>query len=164
MPSPFWYLICFDNNKNARKQNSSEKHRRPGRIQDGSMVNTLVHHSGSVHTLLGVISDTLIGHFSMVLCVFVPTYMYSTNQRLEACCHLFQAWGANKAPAHITCKGSFWDSASCGSGSVGFSSCSCFNEVLYSILLSCWSDSAQGAIHPTLIELIEMYVLREARC
>ena len=60
-------------------------------VSDGSLVNTLYHHHGAVCSLR-FNSDTLVTG-SEVLCIFVPTYMYSSNQRLDfnSCCTLFQA-------------------------------------------------------------------------
>ena len=46
-------------------------------VNDGSIVNTLAHHSGGVYCLK-FNSDTLVTG-SEVLCIFVPTYMYSSN-------------------------------------------------------------------------------------
>ena len=50
-------------------------------VSDGSLVNRLVHHGDEVLSLR-FNSDTLVTG-SQVLCIFVPTYMYSSNQRLD---------------------------------------------------------------------------------
>ena len=50
-------------------------------VNDGSLVKTLDHHGGGVLSLR-LKSDTLVTA-SEVLCIFVLTYMYPSNQRLE---------------------------------------------------------------------------------
>jgi len=47
-------------------------------VNDGSIVNTLAHHSDAVYCLK-FNSDTLVTG-SEVLCIFVPTYMYSNSK------------------------------------------------------------------------------------
>jgi len=50
-------------------------------VNDGSLVNTLVHHRSSVNSLR-FNSDTLVTG-SAVLRILVPTYMHSSNQSLD---------------------------------------------------------------------------------
>ena len=79
--SEVWKATCISGCNYAAVSHMHFPSCRVWDVSNGSLVNRLVHHSDEVFSLR-FNSDTLVTG-SQVLFIFVPTHMYSSNQRLD---------------------------------------------------------------------------------